>query len=779
MDGLRACVHCGICLPQCPTYRVLGEEMDSPRGRVYLMRAAAEGRIGLTPDHGAPPRSLPRLPGVRDGLPLRRAVRPAPRGHARPVRAPRRHARPTRDRATLRFVLGVFPHPGRLGPHARRAPRSTSGSGLQALVRGLGLLAPFKQARARWRRCCRRCRAPARRCPSASRRAAAARGRAGLLLGCVAALLLSRRQRRHRAAPLGGRLGRRGAARRRGAAARSTCTPGASTSSAAMARRADGRLRHDVDVVVVNAAGCGSALKEYGHWLPDDAAPALRRAGARRLRGAGRTPTCRCARSPLTVTYHDACHLAHGQKVRAEPRELLRRIPGLTLVDLQDGDLCCGSAGIYNLLEPEMAGELGRRKVGAHPRDRRARRGRGQSRAASCRSRQHCRARGLDVEVVHPVTLLARALGRERAMKIRVRDHVKFAADKMAKIAPGRRPRAPSSTSTAWRPASRRSPTRHDDQDKIYYVLEGAGRFSLGGAEERLEAGEALVAAGRRRARPRQRRRRAAARAGGGHAAAARTRAPRAAPVAAPVRASLMITCLGDMFFPEVGVAMVRLLRRLGVDGRVPRGPDLLRACRSSTRAITTTRRWWRRAPWSSSSGAEHVVVPSGSCAWMVQDRVPGPPQARPGAARRRPSRWRARTRELSQFLVEVLGVTDVDVAVQGQGDLPRLLPPAARARRVARAARAAAGRPGRGAGRAAGRGRVLRLRRLVLGAAARGVHRRSSTRSSPTSRRTGADCLVACDAGCLMQMGGGLTRRGSRGARGAPGPGAGRRGAR
>jgi glycolate oxidase iron-sulfur subunit len=160
---------------------------------------------------------------------------------------------------------------------------------------------------------------------------------------------------------------------------------------------------------VVNAAGCGSALKEYDHWLPEDAA----RLFAERVRdvsevlAAGELPPLRPL--PVTVTYHDACHLAHGQRVRAEPRSLLRRVPELTLVDLPDSDLCCGSAGVYNLLEPEMAGELGRRKA-ARIRETGAHVVTAGNPGCLMQIRQHCRAAGLDVEVVHPVTLLARAL---------------------------------------------------------------------------------------------------------------------------------------------------------------------------------------------------------------------------------------------------------------------------------------------------------------------------------------------------------------------------------
>jgi glycolate oxidase iron-sulfur subunit len=164
----------------------------------------------------------------------------------------------------------------------------------------------------------------------------------------------------------------------------------------------------DVDVIVVNAAGCGSALKEYGHWLPDDAA----RSFAERVRDVSEVLADRdlpLRAMPQTVTYHDACHLVHGQKIRAQPRELLRRIPELTLVDLPDSELCCGSAGVYNLLEPEMAGELGRRKA-ACIRETGARVVTAGNPGCLMQIHQHCREAGLDVEVVHPVTLLARAL---------------------------------------------------------------------------------------------------------------------------------------------------------------------------------------------------------------------------------------------------------------------------------------------------------------------------------------------------------------------------------
>ena len=160
--------------------------------------------------------------------------------------------------------------------------------------------------------------------------------------------------------------------------------------------------------VVVNAAGCGSAMKEYGHWLSDEEA----RCFAERVRDVSEVLVdAELPFRPLreTVTCHEPCHLAHGQRVRAEPRELLRRIPGLVPVDLPDADLCCGSAGVYNLLEPGMADELGRGKS-ARIRETGARIVTAGNPGCLMQISRHCRALGLAVEVVHPVTLLARAL---------------------------------------------------------------------------------------------------------------------------------------------------------------------------------------------------------------------------------------------------------------------------------------------------------------------------------------------------------------------------------
>jgi glycolate oxidase iron-sulfur subunit len=163
----------------------------------------------------------------------------------------------------------------------------------------------------------------------------------------------------------------------------------------------------EVDHVVTNAAGCGSALRDYGDWVPGS--PAARLGGKVRdvteLLVDAELPL---SPLPITATYHDACHLVHGQQVRSAPRTLLQRIPGLRLVELPDSDLCCGSAGVYNILEPEMADRLLDLKL-ARIAETRARVVVAGNPGCLMQLAKGARATGRDLEVVHPVTLLARA----------------------------------------------------------------------------------------------------------------------------------------------------------------------------------------------------------------------------------------------------------------------------------------------------------------------------------------------------------------------------------
>src|SRR5262245_44746623 len=356
MDGLRACVHCGICLPQCPTYRVLGEEMDSPRGRIYLMRAAAEGRIGLTPGVA---RHLDLCLGCRacetacpSGVPFGQLLEAA-RGQLE-----RRGVKATdTDHATLAFLLRWFPHPRRLAPTSL-ALWLYQRPGLQKLVRSSGLLARFRKVAVM------EALLPPLPAGHAVPELTPARGkrlgRVGLLTGCVQRYVypdVNRDTAKLLAAAGYDVVAPRG---QQGCGA-----PQLHAGRLDEFRKMAARVVADwesVDMVVVNAAGCGSALKEYGHWLPSASAETF----SRKVRDISEVLSERdLPLGPIdaTVTYHDACHLVHGQKIKREPRDLLKRIPGLRLVELRESDLCCGSAGVYNLLEPGIADTFGRRKA--------------------------------------------------------------------------------------------------------------------------------------------------------------------------------------------------------------------------------------------------------------------------------------------------------------------------------------------------------------------------------------------------------------------------------
>jgi len=399
LDALRGCVHCGICLPQCPTYRVLGEEMDSPRGRLYLMRAAAEGRIGLSDTFA---RHLDLCLGCRacesacpSGVPFGSLLE-ATRAQFRRRAAP--------DSLLARAIFAVFPEPARLG--AMLAPlRLYQRSGLQTLVRRSGLLRRFPRLAAM------EALLPdipaAAPLPERVGARGASRGRVGLLIGCVQRHLYPRVN--HDTARL---LALAGwdvvIPREQGCCGALDLHAGRLDEMRARARRLAASFPPDVEFVVTNAAGCGSTMKEYGHWLPD--VPEVVRLAARTRDVSELLAGVDLPLGPvhLAATYHDACHLAHGQRIRGEPRALLGRIPGLRLIDLAESELCCGSAGIYNLLEPEMADRLLDRKldrivetgarvvVTANP-------------GCMLQIAKGARARGLDLEILHPVELLARA----------------------------------------------------------------------------------------------------------------------------------------------------------------------------------------------------------------------------------------------------------------------------------------------------------------------------------------------------------------------------------
>ena len=399
LDEIRKCVHCGICLPQCPTYRVLGEEMDSPRGRIYLMRAAAEGRVGLS-------RTFQRHLDLCLGCRACETACPSGVRFGSLLEATRAELRragpPTKHRLLQAFVFSVFPEPARLGA-ALALFKLYKRSGLRALVQATGVL----------RRLPRLAAieglledvpaaAPLPEFVSARGRVV---GRVGLLTGCVQRHLYPgvNRDTARLLALAGFEVV---IPKSQGCCGALELHAGRAGAHASRARALAAAFPDDLDFVVTNAAGCGATMKEYGHRIPELARFATRVRDVTEVLAGADLPL---GPLDLTVTYHDACHLAHGQRVRQEPRQLLCRIPGLRLVELADSDLCCGSAGIYNLLEPGVARELLERKL-ARIVETGARVVAAANPGCLLQIAWGCRQRGLDVTLVHPVELLARAV---------------------------------------------------------------------------------------------------------------------------------------------------------------------------------------------------------------------------------------------------------------------------------------------------------------------------------------------------------------------------------
>jgi glycolate oxidase iron-sulfur subunit len=298
-------------------------------------------------------------------------------------------------------VFSVFPEPARLGA-ALAAFRLYKRSGLRALVRASGVLRRFPRLAAM--ESLLDDVPPAAPLPELVPARGQAVGRVGLLTGCV---------QRHLYPNVN-----RDTARLLALAGFDVVIPpaqgccgaldlhaGRTEAHAARARALAAHFPADLDFIVTNAAGCGAAMKEYGQRVPDLESFAARVRDVSELLADAELPL---GALDLTVTYHDACHLAHGQRVRHEPRRLLARIPGMRLVELGDSDLCCGSAGVYNLLEPEMARDLLDRKL-ARIAETGARVVAAANPGCLLQIAAGCRERGLDVTLVHPVELLARA----------------------------------------------------------------------------------------------------------------------------------------------------------------------------------------------------------------------------------------------------------------------------------------------------------------------------------------------------------------------------------
>jgi glycolate oxidase iron-sulfur subunit len=356
-DLVADCVHCGFCLPSCPTYLLWGEEMDSPRGRIYLMKNLLDG----APLDDATVQHFDACLGCMA------CVTACPSGVQydaliESTRAEVEAAGASRHAALKKLIFATFPYPRRLRA-MRPLLRAYQSTGAQQLVRKrmrgtlttmAGLVPPL---------------GPRERLPALTPAVGAKRARVGMLLGCVqreffpgvnaATMRVLAAEGCEVVAPAD-----------QGCCGALSLHAGRQSEAVARAKRLIAAFEAEhVDAVVVNAAGCGSSMKEYGRLLADDPVWAKRAAAfAAKCRDVTELltelgPVAPRHPVPVVAAYHDACHLSHAQGIRSQPRELLAGIPGLELREIPEADICCGSAGIYNLVNPQPARELGDRKA--------------------------------------------------------------------------------------------------------------------------------------------------------------------------------------------------------------------------------------------------------------------------------------------------------------------------------------------------------------------------------------------------------------------------------
>ena len=419
-DLMRQCIHCGFCLPTCPTYAVLGVEMDSPRGRIYQMQAVAEGRVEIGSEFiehmycclGCRACETACPSGVQFGKLIEAAREEIE------IVAPQQHSGTERMlRGTV--FSGVLPS-RLLTSLLFTGLKVYQRSGAQTLTRKLHLLDYMPGTLAG------KLQEPEALMPHIE---------GSLFQGALPAITSPLGQRRYRVGFISGcimdqvfRDINEASIRVLAANDCEVVTPreqrccgalhvhsGEAEQGRALARANIDAFEHwNCDYIIINAAGCGSNLKEYGHLLRDDPHYAERAAAfsakvkdiSEFLAMIDLNP--KLGEVKRRVTYHDACHLAHGQKIKSQPRALLKRIPGLELVDLKEADWCCGSAGIYNITNQEMAGQLLARKMG-HIENTRAQVVATGNPGCMMQIAQGARQRDLPIEALHPIQLLDEA----------------------------------------------------------------------------------------------------------------------------------------------------------------------------------------------------------------------------------------------------------------------------------------------------------------------------------------------------------------------------------
>ena len=359
LELINDCVHCGFCLPTCPTYVLWGEEMDSPRGRIYQMQQGLDGEplsASMVRHFDACLGCMACVTACPSGVRYDRLIEDTR------AQVERNHPRRRRDKALREAIFQLFPYPNRL--RLLRGPlRAYQATGLQRLVGRTGLLQRYAPTLSTLDSLAPRLRRP-NRLPTRVAARGTKRATVGMLTGCVQHAFFPEVN-----AATARVLASEGCEviipRQQGCCGALSVHNGREEEAKRFARDLlKVFAAQPIDYFVVNAAGCGSTLKDYGVLL--EAEPAIDFAAKVRdlseiLVELG--PVAERHPLPVTVAYHDACHLAHAQGVRAQPRALLRGIPGLELREIADPEICCGSAGVWNVLNPEPAQQLGDRKA--------------------------------------------------------------------------------------------------------------------------------------------------------------------------------------------------------------------------------------------------------------------------------------------------------------------------------------------------------------------------------------------------------------------------------
>jgi glycolate oxidase iron-sulfur subunit len=365
LELIEKCVHCGFCLPTCPTYVLWGEEMDSPRGRIYLMKMALAGRTEMSEKwvghFDACLGCVACIPACPSGVEYGKLI------EATRAQIERNYDRPAAEKLHRRLLFETFTKPQRL--NLLRWPLLVyQKSGLQSAVRAAGLLKLLPKSLAAMDTLLPQVK-PLETVASVTPPQGERRKRVGLLLGCVQRVFFS--EVNAATARVLAAEGCEVVAPPQQTCCGALCVHAGEEPAALRLARSiiDVFEQANVEAIVTNAAGCGSNVKEYGHLLRNDPAYAARASRfAAKCKDVselleGLPP--RAERHPLKarVAFHDSCHLQNAQGIREQPRALLGQIPGIELLEIPEAPICCGSAGIYNLVQPDAATQLGDRKA--------------------------------------------------------------------------------------------------------------------------------------------------------------------------------------------------------------------------------------------------------------------------------------------------------------------------------------------------------------------------------------------------------------------------------